>query len=216
MLERPQVIKVGSIWKKELVAHPGFCKRFLFFKIEVKIVVDGIGQPPNIVGEIAIRSKANSLGYYQNPAETKKLFWKDGYLLSGDLGYLDNDGYLYIVSRKKNIIKRAGATIAPQEIEEVVDVQEDVRFSAAVGIDKGGVEGEQVYLFVEIREAISSDSYRELVFQLIEAVHSHIGFRPARLYLLRPRSIPLTHNGKIQHGRLREQYLDGKLQEDIL
>ena len=122
-----------------------------FPDVNLRIVSDGRILPPNKVGEIAIRSEANSLGYYRNPSETAKLFWKDGYLLSGDLGYLDEDGYLYIVSRKKNIIKRAGATISPQEIEEVVDSMPDIRFSAAVGVDKGGIEGEQVTVFAEIR-----------------------------------------------------------------
>jgi acyl-coenzyme A synthetase/AMP-(fatty) acid ligase len=179
------------------------------------IVSDGQILPPNEIGEIAIRSKANSQGYYCNPEETAKLFWKDGYFLSGDLGYLDEDGYLYIVSRKKNIIKRAGATISPQEIEEVIDAMPDIRFSAAIGVDKGGIEGEQVVVFAEIRngETISQNELHEMTIQMVSSFHTHMGFRPARCYLLKPRSIPLTYNGKIQHIRLKEKYLNGELKE---
>jgi acyl-CoA synthetase (AMP-forming)/AMP-acid ligase II len=189
-----------------------------FPDVGLLIVSDGQALPPGEIGEITIRSRANSQGYYNNPAETASLFWKNGYLLSGDLGYLDEDGYLYIVSRKKNIIKRSGETISPQEVEEVIDAMPDVRFSAALGVDKGGMQGEQVYVFVEIRdgEAMTEDALHEMATQMVANFHSHMGFRPARVYLLKPRGIPLTHNGKIQHVRLRELYLGGNLREKIL
>ncbi len=179
--------------------------------VDLRIVSGERILPPGETGEIAIRSRANSQGYFNNPAETAQLFWKDGYLLSGDLGYLDEDGYMYIVSRKKNIIKRSGETIAPQEIEEVVDSMPGVRFSAAIGIDKGGLEGEQVYVFAEVREPLPASVLHEMALDMVATFHGHMGFRPARLYLLKPRSIPLTHNGKIRHVRLREMYLDGSL-----
>ena len=179
--------------------------------IDLLIVSDGEILPQGEVGEISIRSKANALGYFNNPEETSKLFWKDGYLLSGDLGYIDQEGYLFMVSRKKNIIKRAGETISPQEIEEIVDIMPDVRFSAAIGVDKGGVEGEQVYVFAEIRDEIPQSAFHEMILQMVSDFHAHMGFRPARVYLLKARSIPLTYNGKIQHVRLRELYLNGSL-----
>jgi len=189
-----------------------------FPKVELRIVSKGQFLPPGETGEIAIRSMANSPGYFNNPDETAKLFWKDGYFLSGDLGYLDEDGYLYIVGRKKNIIKkniikRSGETISPQEIEEIVDAMPGVRFSAAIGVDKGGVEGEQVYVFTEIRDMVPASDFHEMALQMVAGFHKHMGFRPARIYLLKPRGIPLTHNGKIQHMRLREIYLDGSLRD---
>ena len=187
-----------------------------FPQVELLIVSEREVLPPGETGEIAIRSKANSLGYYRNLEETAKLCWQDGYLLSGDLGYLDEDGFLYIVSRKKNIIKRSGETISPQEIEEVVDAMPGVRFSAAIGVDKGGVEGEQVYVFAEIRDNIPESEFHDMAIQIVADFHAHMGFRPARMYLLKPRGIPLTHNGKIQHIRLKEMYLESSLREAIL
>jgi acyl-CoA synthetase (AMP-forming)/AMP-acid ligase II len=184
------------------VGHP-------FPDVNVKILKD---DPSSQIGEIVIKSRANSKGYFNNPEETKALFWKDGYIHSGDLGYLDEDGYLYIVGRRKNIIKHAGETIAPQEIEETVDAISGVRASAAVGIDRGRVEGEQAYVFVEVREKpnISEWGY-ELTLKIVQAIHNRLGLRPARVVLVKPRAIPKTHNGKIQHVRLRESYLDGTL-----
>ncbi len=186
--------------------------------VDLLIVSDDVILPPNKVGEIAIRSKANSQGYFNNPTENAKLFWEDGYFLSGDLGYRDEDGYLYIVSRKKNIIKRAGATISPREIEEIVDAMPHIRFSAAIGVDKGGIEGEQVYVFAEIRdgETMPEDKLHEIAIQTTSSFYTQMGFRPARVYLLKPHGIPLTHNGKIQHLLLKENYLNRKLKEENL
>jgi len=181
--------------------------------VEVAIVTDGRKQPAGKVGEIAIRSTANSAGYFNNPEENRRLVWQDGHYLSGDLGYLDEDGNLYIVSRKKNIIKRSGETISPWEIEEVVDRIPDVRYSAAVGVERGMEAGEQVIVFAEIRngQKADRDSLHATAVRIAGDVHGYMGFRPARAYLLKPKGIPLTDNGKIQHVRLRELYLDGSL-----
>jgi len=183
------------------VGHP-------FQDVDVKIAEDG---------EILIKSTANSKGYFNNDTATKELFTDDDFIHSGDLGYLDGDGCLYIVGRKKNIIKHAGETIAPQEIEETIDSIDGVRYSAAVGIDHGRMEGEQAYVFVEVREKdnIAAWGY-ELTLQIVGAIHDRVGIRPARVYLVRPRTIPKTHNGKIQHVRLRELYLNGNLREQGL
>ncbi len=181
--------------------------------VEILILNEGESLPAGEIGEIAIRSQANSLGYFKNPAETARLFWKDGYFLSGDLGYLDEDGYLYIAGRKKNIIKRAGETVSPQEIEETLDAMPSVRMTAALGVDQGGIEGEQLFVFVEIQrsQSLAAKELHELSLQLVERINAHMGFRPSRLYLLKPHSIPRTYNGKIQHALLRESYLDGSL-----
>jgi len=165
-------------------------------------------------GEILIKSDANSSGYYMNETATQELFTSDGYIHSGDIGYLDEDGCLYITGRKKSIIKHAGRTIAPQEIEEIVDVLDEVRFSAAVGIDRNRMEGEQAYVFVEVREKknISTWGY-DLTITIVDRIHERLGFHPGRVYMVKPRTIPRTHNGKLQYGKLRDLYLSGALRE---
>ncbi|MHC4621173.1 MAG: AMP-binding protein, partial [Planctomycetota bacterium] len=87
-----------------------------FPEIEVQIIDKGQAVGPGQVGEIAIKSPANSRGYFGNPEATRHLFWQAGYILSGDLGYLDQAGHLFIVGRIKNTIIHAGRTIYPQEI----------------------------------------------------------------------------------------------------
>jgi acyl-CoA synthetase (AMP-forming)/AMP-acid ligase II len=69
------------------------------------------------VGEIAIRSAANIKCYWRNPQATEELFTNDGFVRSGDVGYLDEDGYLFIVDRKKDIIIRGGENISAAEVE---------------------------------------------------------------------------------------------------
>ena len=70
-------------------------------------------------------------GYFKNPEATEKLFWKDGYLYTGDLGYFDDDGDLYIVARAKNMIKQGGRSLAPRELEEIVETVPRVRYLSA-------------------------------------------------------------------------------------
>jgi acyl-CoA synthetase (AMP-forming)/AMP-acid ligase II len=187
-----------------------------FPEIKLSIVGDGEKVPAGEVGEIAISSPANSRGYFNQPDTTSKLFWNEDFILSGDLGYLDEEDNLYIVGREKNIIKYFGRTLAPKEIEEAADGVAAVRFSAAIGVDKGRIEGEQVYVFAEIRdgETKPESELQDLVIEIVSRVHNRMGFRPARVYLLKPKSIPQTHNGKIQHQRLKGKYLDGSLLND--
>jgi acyl-coenzyme A synthetase/AMP-(fatty) acid ligase len=91
-----------------------------------------------------------------------------------------------------------------------------VRYSAAVGIDRGRIEGEQVYLFVEVRSGKRKDSrnLRNLHLRLVREFEYHFGFRPGRVYLVSPRTIPLTPNGKKKYSLLKEQYRDGLLKRE--
>jgi len=185
-----------------------------FPQVELKIVQGDVDLPAGAVGEIAIRSAANSRGYFNDPVGTAALIWRDGFLLSGDLGYLDAEGYLTIVGRKKNTIKHAGETIAPQEIEELVDAIPDVRYTAALGIDRGRLEGEQVYIFAELRGLSSAEAGEAIVLRIVNDFHARLGFRPARVYLVKPHTIPRTYNGKIQHAELKSAYLQGRLRAE--
>lgn len=81
---------------------------------------DGRALPQGEVGEVAIRSVANFLGYWDNPEATRAAIMPDGYFRTGDLGYLDAEGYLFIVDRKKDIIIRGGENISCIEVESAI------------------------------------------------------------------------------------------------
>ncbi len=184
-----------------------------FRDIQIRIVTDGEPLAAGQVGEIMIQSPANTRGYFDSRDDTERLFWNESYIRTGDMGYLDEDGCLYVTGRAKNIIKHAGSTIFPQEVEEIVDRLPAVRRSAAVGIDRGGAEGEQVYVFAEMRKSKppTEDELYACTLDTVQAVFKQLGARPGRIYFLKPHAIPLTHNGKIQYISLKDSYLDGSL-----
>ncbi|MCB1034243.1 MAG: AMP-binding protein, partial [Acidobacteria bacterium] len=105
------------------------------------------------VGEVVVESRANTAGYFHDPEATADLFWRPGCLRTGDLGYQDTEGNIFLVGRKKNVILQAGRNLAPQELEEAAESLSFVRRAAAIGIDRGRLEGEQAYLFAELRRA---------------------------------------------------------------
>jgi len=184
-----------------------------FPAIDIQIIEQDEPVAAGIIGEIAVRSPANTRGYYNDPEETARLFWRDSYIRTGDLGYLDAEGHLFITGRIKNIIKHGGETIFPQEAEQIADALPFVRRSAAVGIDSGGPEGEQLYLFAELFKAggHAEAELQNAAVEVVQAIHAQLGIRPGRVYLLLPHSIPLTPNGKTQHAALRDGYLSGGL-----
>jgi acyl-CoA synthetase (AMP-forming)/AMP-acid ligase II len=187
-----------------------------FPEVEVRIETeDGIAAPGE-TGEIIVQSPANTRGYWDNPEATDNLLTTDGAIRTGDLGYLDADGNLFMVSRLKNIIIQAGRNIAPREVEEAVEVYDYIRRAAAVGIARGCAEGEQMYVFVEpmAERARDPSSYQDLVVDVVTAVRDRLGMRPGRVYLLKPRSIPMTANGKLCYPALRDAYTDGTLRAE--
>ena len=91
----------------------------------------GTGQPhieiKIIDGEIGINYWGNMMGYYKNEEETKEIL-RDGMIFTGDLGYLDEDGYLYITGRKKNlIILSSGENVSPEELENMMYANANVK-----------------------------------------------------------------------------------------
>jgi acyl-CoA synthetase (AMP-forming)/AMP-acid ligase II len=102
--------------------------------VEVAILGPGDGHlPANEPGEIGIRTAGNISCYWQNPEATEALFTSDGYVRTGDIGYLDEDGYLFIVDRKKEIIIRGGENISAAEVEAEIYACEAVAEACVFG-----------------------------------------------------------------------------------
>ncbi|MGB9734787.1 MAG: class I adenylate-forming enzyme family protein [bacterium] len=131
------VRKIGSIGK----ALPGQ---------DVKVVDDnGKELGPNEIGEIVIRGGAVMKRYHKRPEETSQTI-VDGWLHTGDIGYMDNDGYFYIVDRKKDLIIRGGENIYPKEIENVLYEYPKIMDAAVIGVpDK--VMGEEAKAFIVLK-----------------------------------------------------------------
>ncbi|MGN6250792.1 MAG: long-chain-fatty-acid--CoA ligase [Marmoricola sp.] len=120
--------------------------------VEIKVVgEDGRQLPPGMenVGEILIRGHNVMKGYYKRPEATAEAL-RDGWLHTGDLGYADEDGYLYIVDRLKDLVIRGGYNVYPREVEEVLYEHPDVVEAAVVGKPDERL-GEEVVAYVALR-----------------------------------------------------------------
>ncbi len=122
------------------------------FPDTLSVVVDEEGKilPPNQVGELAIKGPQVMKGYYKMEDETKKVLI-NGWLLTGDMAKFDEDGYFYIVDRKKDVIICSGYNIYPREVEEVLYEHEAIVEAAVIGVpDK--YRGETVKAFVVLKD----------------------------------------------------------------
>jgi len=102
------------------------------------------------VGEVIVKSDKNFIGYWEMPEETEKVL-KGGWLYTGDLGMLDEKGYLYVVDRKKDLIISGGENLYPAEIEETINGNPKVKESAVIGVPDT-LWGESVKAFVVLKE----------------------------------------------------------------
>jgi long-chain acyl-CoA synthetase len=120
--------------------------------VEVRIADADTGQgslPAGQIGEILIRAPQLMQRYWQRPIETEKTI-RDGWLYTGDIGYLDEDGYLFIVDRKKDVIKPSGFQVWPREVEEVIASHPAVNEVGVAGVPDE-YQGEAVKAWIVLR-----------------------------------------------------------------
>ncbi len=119
---------------------------------EMKIVNDdGIEQPAGEPGELLVRGPQVTSGYWQRPEETALAFTDDGWLKTGDVGIIDEDGFLKLVDRKKDMILVSGFNVYPNDVEDAVMRHPGIREAIAVGIPDER-KGESIKLFVSLHD----------------------------------------------------------------
>jgi acyl-CoA synthetase (AMP-forming)/AMP-acid ligase II len=165
--------------------------------VQVRIVATAErSAAPGETGEILVHSASLFSGYLDAPDDTTAAL-RDGWLHTGDAGFLDEDGELYVVGRHRNLLKRAGGALAPRELEEVADAIPGVRASAAVAV------GEQIVLVAEVSPPLPTAA-AALAVAVASALRAAMRFAPDVLLVV-PRTIPRTENGKVCHGVLQAQ-----------
>ena len=152
------------------------------------------------IGQIEVRGPNVFIGYWQMPEKTREELKDDGFFLTGDLGLIDNDGYVHIVGRGKDLIIAGGYNIYPKEIESLLDEQPGVLESAVVGVPNPDFGESVVALLVPEKGA-------ELDLEEIKtAVSSNLASlkRPQLMEILP--ELPRNTMGKVQKTELRERY----------
>ena len=169
----------------------------------VELAILGPGDahlPSGERGEIAIRSAANIRGYWNNEEATKAAFTADGYFRTGDIGYLDEDDYLFIVDRKKDIVIRGGENISAQEVEAALYANPAVSEAAVFGLaDERLGEVPAAVVYCE-KGGLDADALRASVAQHIAEFKV-----PERIWFSAD-PLPKLGTGKIDKVRLREHY----------
>jgi acyl-CoA synthetase (AMP-forming)/AMP-acid ligase II len=174
--------------------------------------------PADTEGEVCVKSPGVMTGYYNNPRATAHVLSADGWLRTGDLGFVDDEGFLYITGRLKDLIILGGRNLLPADVEEVVDQVAGVRYSAAVGIDSERTGSQRLYVVAEVRDpaAPPDGGWAAITREIVHRVHRAVGHRPARVLVVTPSTIPKTSSGKMQRSRLAELIQAGQLRERLV
>ncbi|WP_209121241.1 class I adenylate-forming enzyme family protein [Alkalihalobacillus sp. BA299] len=173
-------------------------KPYTFVQVEI---MDDNGNllEPNHVGELVVHSKHVMEGYWNLPEETKKTF-RNGWLLTGDLAKKDEDGYIYLLGRKKEMIISGGFNIYPREIEDVLYQCDLVIEAAVLGIEDEDW-GEKVVAFLVLHKNTSISSLDEIK----QVCKNQLGYKNPKEFILL-NSLPKNSIGKIDKKELKKMY----------
>ena len=147
------------------------------------------------IGEISIKCENTMIGYYQDEAATKATYTNDGYLKTGDLGYMDEDGFIYYKARKKRVIKVNGVAVFPHEIESVIMGLSGVKSACVVQIpDEKTVNAAKAYVVCNNRdpERIKNECRKKLISWAI----------PREVEFVK--ELPMTRYNKVNFMKVQE------------
>jgi long-chain acyl-CoA synthetase len=173
--------------------------------VEVHVVDENdVEVPRGTVGEICVRGPNVMKGYWNKPEQTAEAL-RGGWMHSGDGGYMDEDGFIYIVDRVKDMIITGGENVYTTEVEDAVHQHPAVAECAVIGIPDD-TWGESVHAIVRLREGASASAE-----DLIGHCHTLIaGFKCPRSVDFREEPLPLSGAGKILKTDLRKPFWEGK------
>ncbi len=200
-LTETNAVGCGNFWSN-YAAKPASTGRPQRPIVELAILgEDDVHLGPNETGEIAIRSAANIRGYWRDEAATEAAFTKDGYFKSGDVGYLDEDGYLFIVDRKKDIIIRGGENISAQEVEAACYAHPSVSEASVFGVpDERLGEVPAAVVYCESDRKLDAEELLGFLRERLAAFKL-----PAHIWVWQE-PLPKLGTGKIDKVTLRKQY----------
>ncbi|BAT70992.1 long-chain acyl-CoA synthetase [Thermosulfidibacter takaii ABI70S6] len=172
-----------------------------FPDVDAKIVSleDGVTEmPPNTPGEIVLKTPTVMMGYFNKPEATEEVL-KDGWLYTGDIGYMDDDGYFYITDRKKDLIIVGGFNVFPSEVDEVLYKHPKVKEGITVGIPDP-YKGEKIKVYVVLKEGVEATEE-----EFIEFFRKHLAPYKVPSEVEFRKELPKSAIGKILRKVLREE-----------
>jgi acyl-CoA synthetase (AMP-forming)/AMP-acid ligase II len=173
--------------------------------VELRIVsADGEILGPNQIGEVATRSAANMAGYWRNASATAATIDGDGWLRTGDAGYLDEDGYLFIQDRIKDMIISGAENVYPAEVENAIHGHPHVADVAVIGVPDA-TWGEAVKAIVVARPGVTPDAA-----EIIAYARARIAHYKAPKSVDFVETLPRSASGKVLRRQLREPYWQGR------
>ncbi len=172
-------------------------------EVSIRSVASQKVLPVNDVGEICVRAYCNMIGYHNNPQATSEAIDANGWLHTGDLGSMDDRGYLKITGRVKDMIIRGGENMFPAEIENALLEHPDLAEVAVVGIpdDKWG---DVIACFFRTEDNQPTDAKK-----LHDFCRERLSPQKTPTIWCRVEEFPMTGSRKIQKFVLREQFLEG-------
>ncbi|CAN5270180.1 medium-chain fatty-acid--CoA ligase [soil metagenome] len=172
---------------------------------------DDVEVPIGEEGDIAFRGPSLMLGYYREPAETELSYTPDGFSKSGDLGYLDEAGFVRVSGRVKDIIIRGGLNISAREVEDLLSGHPGIRAIAVVGMPDPRL-GEKACAFVVVNEG--HDLTLEVVTGFLIEQRVAVQKLPERLEIVD--ALPMTAVGKVRKNVLRETIAQKLTEEGVI
>ena len=164
----------------------------------IRNIVTGEPQPVGETGEICVRGYGVMQGYVNAPEATAETLLPDGWLRTGDMGYIDENNCLHITGRLKDMIIRGGENISPAEIEELLLADARVSEVKAVAVPDEHY-GEEICACIVLKDG--ADMAEE---EVREAVRAKLAYFKIPRYVLFVEAIPKTNSGKVAIGQLKE------------
>ena len=175
--------------------NPGFVN-------EIRIANDeGVHQPPGSVGEITIKNPATMAGYWRNEEQTE-LALRDGWLFTSDLGWMDDEGFLYFVDRKKDVIRRRGENISSQEVEDVIKRHDSVLDCAVIAVPSELGEDE-VKAYVVPRDGATVEPS-----EIVHWCADNLAYFKVPRYIEIREELPRTPSLRVRKDMLRQERED--------
>jgi long-chain acyl-CoA synthetase len=182
-------------------------------EVQIRDISTGDRLPAGTEGEICIRGNNIMKGYLNNPDATNEAFWRlepekkrheDGWFRSGDIGYADKEGYVFIVDRLKDMIITGGENVYPREVEEVLFTVPEIEECAVIGLpDKEWGEKVAAFIIPRAGETISTDELKAFLKTKMAP------FKVPKVYVV-TKELPKSAAGKILKREIKREYLEKK------